>query len=318
MITNRYGLPREYQLAVINDPYTGGQSDMTVTGLINPVRMMALKSRYRDEIKEDVSDRLFMLDGQAHHIVLERSGQQEAIVEARLFAEVEGWQISGQFDHLRFNGDLGILSDHKNCKAYALKNAKEEWTEQLNLLRWLIHKNLQWEVRSLRIKAKVRDYSKTQAKSTGALAMLDSLCKPIWDQGREPTEDETLPFFRQVLDETGYPPLAYFGLYVPVWTLDKAEDFAKERVTVHKLASNLRVEQLPLCTPSERWSTPEKWAVMKNGAKRATKLFDKQTDAEVLAAATGMTVEHRPSKNTRCESFCSVSAFCDFGRKVAQ
>jgi hypothetical protein len=61
-----------------------------------------------------------------------------------------------------------------------------------------------------------------------------------------------------------------------------------------------------MCTDEERWTTPQKFALMKNGAKRATKLFDIKPET----VEDGYFIEHRPAVYRRCEDYCSVSKFC--------
>jgi hypothetical protein len=64
------------------------------------------------------------------------------------------------------------------------------------------------------------------------------------------------------------------------------------------------------CTPEEMWEKQEKFAVMKEGGKRAKSVHDTRQEAEIALPAKGYFIEHRPGERTRCESFCQVSAFC--------
>jgi hypothetical protein len=58
--------------------------------------------------------------------------------------------------------------------------------------------------------------------------------------------------------------------------------------------------------------------VVKPGGKRALKVFewDERTDAEEFAKANKAELEERPGLNTRCESFCSVSQWCEQFKKI--
>ena len=98
-------------------------------------------------------------------------------------------------------------------------------------------------------------------------------------------------------------------LEIPLWTEEKCEFYLDERIRLHQAA---RVE-LPLCTPEERWATADSWALLKEGRKTAVRLFDKEADAQAALQAAGAkhTVEHRPGRNVRCESYCSAAPFCD-------
>src|SRR5437762_14151842 len=96
-ITNRLGLPQPIVDAVRNDPYTSGHSDITVTQLLRPARAVALEREHRDEIVEDAADRLWALCGQIGHAILER-GSKQVLTERRFFAQIAGWNVSGQAD----------------------------------------------------------------------------------------------------------------------------------------------------------------------------------------------------------------------------
>jgi hypothetical protein len=68
-------------------------------------------------------------------------------------------------------------------------------------------------------------------------------------------------------------------------------------------------EALP-CTPEERWEGPTRFAVMKQGQKRAVRVFDTREEAEGNVTKEGLYVEERTGSSIRCESYCRVSSFC--------
>ena len=97
MLTNKLNLPLAVVKAVTNDPYTRGDSDISVTQLISPPYQRRLRQTV--EPVEDVAERLFSLYGQLAHGLLERAGLKVGSnVETRLFTEVSGWKVSGQYD----------------------------------------------------------------------------------------------------------------------------------------------------------------------------------------------------------------------------
>ena len=59
---------------------------------------------------------------------------------------------------------------------------------------------------------------------------------------------------------------------------------------------------------------------MKRGRKTAVKLFDSHVEAnafiEEASDSKALSVEERPSEDTRCLFYCDVNKFCDHGRKV--
>ena len=109
----------------------------------------------------------------------------------------------------------------------------------------------------------------------------------------------------------GYPPTDIYIQDIPIWSDQKIESFVKERIRLHEEAAN---GNAILCTDDERWLRDEKFAVNKEGRKRAVRVFDSQQEAETfitaLADADKHSVEHRKGSNTRCEQFCDVSEFC--------
>lgn len=72
MLTNKLNLPLAVVQAVTNDPYTRGDSDISVTQLISPPYQRRLRQTV--EPVEDVAERLFSLYGQLAHGLLERAG----------------------------------------------------------------------------------------------------------------------------------------------------------------------------------------------------------------------------------------------------
>ena len=267
-ITNMHGLPQSIVDAVTNDPYVGG-GDISTTKLIDSPQIRVLGGKHKDEITVDVSEMVFALMGQALHTVLERAGLKEEgmVVEERLYAEVNGWQVSGQVD--RMHVSAGKLSDFKHTTVYK-QHGNDSWTRQLNVLRFLAHKN-GYEINQLEVVAVFRDWRKRDAQ-------------------RNPD----------------YPQAPIMAIPVPLWSLEEAEEYVRERVYMHQAAS--RGEEVP-CTDEERWFSGNKYALTKHGAKRATRVSDNAADFDG-ADLTEYNVETRVGEYKRCEHYCDVSAFC--------
>lgn len=161
MLTNRYNLPAPLVRAIRNDPYDGGDGQISVTRLLQPPQITKL-SKGR-EIVEDASDRIWALLGQAVHTILERANTGEAgvVVEKRIYREILGWRVSGKFDVW----EEGILSDYKITSVYA-RGGKIEWENQLNLLNALCH----WHgitIERLQVVAIFRDWRPKEAMKEG-------------------------------------------------------------------------------------------------------------------------------------------------------
>lgn len=157
MITNKHGLPAPLVNAIKNDPYSRGKSDISVTQLIQPPQLRRLGMGLKTD--EDASEFIWRLLGQAVHTILERAYPDTAMTEKRLFTQVRGWTVSGQFDVY----DGGVLTDYKITSVYA-RDGKKEWDNQLNLLAALCRRN-GMTVSKVEIVAIFRDWRPKEALS---------------------------------------------------------------------------------------------------------------------------------------------------------
>lgn len=277
--TNNLGLPDSIVQAVTNDPYDAGQSDISVTRLISSPYQVQLINRHRDELTEDVSDRIWALMGQVGHGILERMDIDLAtsVAEERLFLNARelgfdfDYIISGAFDLI----EKGELNDFKFTSVWS-RDGKIEWEQQLNMLRYLCAKQYEktgdsrYIIAAIRIIAIYRDWQKSKTV-----------------QG-------------------DYPKSQVEPIEVDLWPLDKAEEFIKERIRLH---TDPNPEP---CTDEERWATKPVFALMKDGRKSAVKLYEDKDEADAACASAGKghTVVERPKTYRRCESYCSAATVC--------
>lgn len=278
-ITNKQGLPGAIVEAIKNDDYTPGEKvDISVTSLLSPPRQVVLRNKHYGELVEDASDRIFALIGQAVHSILERA-EPSAVVEERLYIEIEGWRIAGQFDRLTLR--QATLQDFKMMSVWETMNGlKPEKTAQLNMLLQLAVENGYDNISNLEIVAIYRDWSKTKAKF-----------------------------------DKKYPKSQVQRIRVDVWPEEKRLAYITERVRLHQEA---RVN-LPECTAEERWSRPDKYAVMKKGRKSAVRLLDSQEGAEVYIQQKNVPqahIVHRKGEDVRCDNYCAVKEYCFALREV--
>ena len=191
-LTNKIGLPEALVNAVRNDGYSRGQSDISVTQLIDSPFIRHLRQQHAAELTEDVSDRIWSLMGQSIHAILERANLT-GLVEQRLFVEINGHKLSGQFDHL----ENGVLTDWKLTSVWAVVYGKTEWGKQLNVLAYLCRlKGL--TVNSLQIVAILRDWSKSKAGK-----------------------------------EDNYPDTQVVTIPITLWTPERQEEYVLERINAH-------------------------------------------------------------------------------------
>jgi hypothetical protein len=282
-LTNKYGLPQTLVNFANRNTYSRGDAHISVTQLIGSPRVRLLTQKHEDEIVEDVSDRLWALIGTALHEVVEQGADEDNRAEERLFIEQDGWRISGGVDlqsmNLDEDGTLNCeISDYKLTSTYNVINGKSEWEKQLNCYAHLARKTKNYEITGLAINAIMRDWVRARSKT-----------------------------------DPNYPPAPMQVIEIPLWSPEAAEQYFNERVKVHKESEALMDwNDPPECSAEERWYSPGQLAVIKDGRKRALKLFDpeQKDEAEEYAKENKATVMERPGQNKKCAEFCAVSEWC--------
>lgn len=281
-VTNKFGLPDAIVRAVQNDPYSKGDTDYSVTDLLQPPRKLLLTKEHFHEIEEDATDRIWSLFGQAVHHISERANVED-VVEKRYFWEVLGKKISGQIDN--YNTKTKTITDYKvtTVAKISFKDFKD-WEEQQNcyaqLMRW--HGEF---VKKLEILAITRDHRPRESETARNLG------KPY-------------PEKSQIIE-------------IPMWDENKATTFLRDKVFLHENAKR----RIPECTPLERWATPDVWAVKKTGQKNAVAGHSNYASKEsaeraVNVLGSGHYLEHRPGRNRRCEDYCGAAPWCEQFKKL--
>jgi hypothetical protein len=286
VITNRLNLPQPIVEAIKNRTYSPGESDVTVTGLIDPVQITVLKQRHADEIVEDASDRIYSLQGESVHAILERAGKglPNYIVEERFYYEYRGVKLGGQIDI--YDKEHKILQDYKVTSVYSVRDGvKEEYAKQANINAFILRHN-GYKVEGLQIVAILRDWRKMERERDVA----DSKAR-----GYKPR----------------YPEHQVVLLPVPMIDEDEVRAFIHERIDRHIEAKSLKDNELPPCSKEERWDTDYLFAVVELVKKKATRLFSSEEEAKLfIEDSKEHFIQKRPGINTRCANYCSVKSFC--------
>jgi hypothetical protein len=292
-ITNKHGLPEAFLSFVRDSKYDKGQSDISVTTLIDAPRVNILKQQRREEIEMDVVDMIWPLLGTAvHHVLDSAAPRGNVVTEERMFANVAGWVLSGQVDHQETEGGKVYISDYKVTSVWSVIYGKEDWVRQLNSYAYLARRNGK-EVGGLRIIAVLRDWQR-----------------------------------RDAMLKSDYPQTPVISIDIPLWPPERANEYVEERVHLHQSAQMIwdTKEAVVECNDEERWTKAHVWAVKKKGGKRSLKNFDNLKDAQKYAASIvqptttvakpGSTrapqyeIEFRAGGRTRCENYCAVADFC--------
>lgn len=231
---------------------------------------------YADILETDAADMIWALMGTAMHTILERGGIDAAgMIEERLYADLDGVRISGQFDYMDADG---IIWDWKLASVWeVMSGVKESREQQLNAYAYLAATN-QLQVNGLRIGFILRDWKQAEV---------------------------SLP---------QYPPHQVVTYGVKSWEQERTEDYLRQRIRLHREAA----VTLPECTKEERWAKEDKYAVVRTGSKRASRLFAEPDAASEYVSAKGPSyrVEFRPGRSVRCESYCAVSDYCEQWRQL--
>jgi len=266
-LTNKTGVHKVFESAVKNDTYTRGGADYSVTDIVGAPQRILLERRHDSEIEIDVADRAYALLGTALHVVLERGDKHEALTEERIHAEVNGVKLSGQVDRYEAGG---IAADYKCTGVLAFKlGEKIEWEQQVNAYAWLF-RSAGFKVKRLEIHAILRDWMISKAEI-----------------------------------DLEYPASPLLSVELPLWSLGVADAYIAGRITIFKDAEKLPDGKLPPCTDAERWQRPTKYAVIKRGNKKATKLCDTTDEASEYMTEHDFQVpeyiiEYRPGTYERC------------------
>lgn len=281
-ITNNLNLPQPLVSAVESDhKYTPKR--YSTTDMLKGVRETILRRRHDDEIEEDVADSIWLIFGKAVHSILEDAQETDTqLKENKIVVPLtNGYELSGIFD--LYDDETGTVTDYKTASVWKVIFGEwEDYKKQTLIYCWLLQQ-LGFDAWNGEIVALLKDHSKTKAEV-----------------------DRNYPAF----------PVYRIGWTFTEKDLAEIEEEIKGKFAALEAAEKLEDSKLPLCTPDERWCKGEKWAAMKEGNKKAKKLFNNESDASAYVAMLSETekgkfyVEHRPGEDTKCLKYCSCAPFC--------
>ena len=282
-ITNRLSLPYGLVKAV-NTERHNAENCISATTLLQGIKHIVLTERHWDELEDDVSDRIWAIWGQAVHSLLEHEGKHD-FTELEMSHKVGGITVTGRIDN--YDMQSGIVHDYKTASVWkAIYKDFAEWETQGMIYAWLLKKN-GLEVKKCRFIALLKDHSKTDA-----------------------------------LRNRQYPsqPVYVHEFPVTLAGLMKIDGFIKNRLREYERCRELKDDEIPPCTPIERWDKQTTYAVMKPGRKSAVKLFDTVQEANARATELGSAyfVENRRGESTKCRHYCLCCRFCDYYQAMTQ
>ena len=285
LVTNKYGLPQPFVDLVSADTYSAGKADITTTSLFQPPKIRELMRRHGDKVTEDASDRVWTMMGTANHWVLEqiaKKNPERYITEERFYMDIDGVKLGGQID--LYDKQEQVLYDYKVSSVWkALSDDLSDWNAQASINTLLLQHN------GIPVK-----------RASIILVMKD------WK-------------LRDSKQKQGYPQCAVREIPLELWKDVETLAYIKSRISLHQQAKSLADDDIPICTEKERWSKPTTYAVLpKKGAKRAVNggIYESESDAKDHAKRISGIIEKRAGSHTRCEDYCRVRQFCQFGKTL--
>lgn len=274
--------------------------DYSVTDLINPPRVVALRKRHGDQVDQPLSAIIPALIGTFIHegfekylrMWVDQTGYEHYVFEKELLQEINGRKISGRFDLM----DGPDIFDWKSCKTWkkVFDPNMIEWHQQQNLYAYLCHLEGR-PIDSINIIAVYKDWQENQA-----------------------------------LRSHEYPQQQIEEYKLELWPWEKTEAYLNERLDLHMACEEVPDDDLPQCTREERWERFQgghtvEYAIMKTrDAKRATKVVRTCLDDAYIEAkktkgiSNEAVIEIRYSKRLRCDKYCSVNSLCNHYKHYAE
>lgn len=281
-ITNINSLPQQLVSAVTNN-HTYTPKQYSVTALLKGPCQAILERRHDDEIEQDVSDMIWMIFGSSVHKIIEQAQETiNQIKETKMVIDLpNGYRLSGIQD--LYDDATGTVTDWKTASVNkVLYNDWNDYRKQTLIYCWML-RQIGFNARRGEIVAMLKDHSKTKSLQGGNYPK-QSVYKIAWDF----TEQE----------------------------FSDIEKWIYERFDEIKRCEQLPDDELPTCTPEERWHKEDTYAVMKKGRKTAVRVFKTEGDAQAYIDSNMLDDKHyidkRDGADNRCDNYCNVNKWCPY------
>ena len=271
-VTNIYNLPQALVDAITTEKHNK-DGEYSATTLLKGACETILTKRHWDDILVDASESIWQIFGTATHSIFE--AQKDNTFKEEFFSvDVSKSKVTGRVDSYDLENE--ILVDWKTASVWkVLKQDFADWKRQGLIYSWLM-KQSNLNVQKCRFVALLKDHSKAEAV------------------------------------KTGYPlnPIYIYEFDVTDEDLKEIETFILEKVKELEAADKIEDLKLEPCSQEQRWTTPEKWAHMKEGRKSAIKLYDSEEEANKVELKKDEYIEHRLGVNKKCEHYCHCKEWC--------
>lgn len=285
--TNKYNMPQSFVDLIEAITYDSSKRDpmrIGVTTLTGPPRIKILETRHWNELEEDVSNHIWRILGNAGHYILSKTSDLNRLVEEKLTETIDGITIVGKLD--LYEDNTKSIEDIKFTSVWNVKfGDRESWETQLNAYAYLLRKS-GFEVKGGKIHAFLKDWRKGEKVRYGR----------------------------------DYPPIPYKEIKIKIWPFKKQEKYIKERVDIYRSVLSLTDDELPICSPKERWKKEDKWAVYEKGKKKALRVLNSEKEAKHFIEKTpkikNPKIEFRKGNDDKCLNYCIVKNFCKYYKET--
>ena len=258
---------------------------LSVTEILNDPKLFWLRRRHDKDAERDAVTGLYALQGTIMHELL-GNNKDDNLEEIRLSYPVGNYTLSGKFDRYDNNG----LWDYKYTSIWTeiYANKVKDWTWQLNMYAFMLRR-AGFKVDTLTVIEMFRDWSATQV-----------------ERGKY-----------------DFNPIKQIKLEVK--PDNEIERFIKQRVTKIMSYKDTPDDDIPECSPENRWQDATKYAVVKTGNTRASKVCDTVNEAKTWMSKqknyAQLHVEERPSLPKHCRDiiidginygYCPYNKWCNW------
>jgi hypothetical protein len=285
-ITNKQNLPEGIVKAVDTERHNKTDKELSATTLLKGAKEIILTWRHWDEITLDAADNIWAIFGTAVHALLEAEGEHDFTECEFTVPMPNGISITGRIDN--YNMETEIITDYKTGSIWkVIMGEFDDWRMQGIIYAWLLVKS-GFKVKLCRFIDLLKDHSKSKAEF-----------------------------------DSKYPQTPVYIYQYPITDaeLKEGEAYINERLAEYLKYKDKPDDEIPPCTDKERWASETKYAVMKQGNKRAIKLCASESEASRQVAERGHDkhyVETRPGVSKKCAGYCLCKNFCNFYNNIVK
>ena len=287
IITNKLNMPDAFVKAIQNSRHNADKC-LSATTLLKGTKEIILTDRHFDEITIDASEEVWAVFGTAVHAILEHQEDEAFKEESFSVPAAPGseWKITGKVD--RYNMATETIEDWKTASVWkVIYKDFQDWRTQGLIYAWLLRES-GLNVRHIRFVALLKDFSKTEAKRN-----------PDYPQA----------------------PAYIYEFDVNDSELEGVKDRAMYKALAVRDNWNTPDDEIEPCTPEERWATPTKWAVMKEGRKTAVKVYTTEEEAQDFIEDLEKDkdkhfIEERKGQDKKCSDYCPCAPFCSYYKSL--